>query len=74
MFLAYFTRIIDNTFWAQNNKVGAGLTHTYDGLYLLTIGALLFVLRGDLLSSFAFLIGTLCVYYIVVKLCFKNKY
>lgn len=71
--LAYFTRIVDNAFWTKKNKVGFGLTHTYDGLYLLILGALLFVLRGDLLSSFAFLIGTICVYYIVVKLCFKTN-
>lgn len=38
------------------------------GFYLIALGATIFIMRGDLLSSFAYTVGTLISYYIVVRL------
>lgn len=71
IFLAIITKKIDNIFWNKRNSA-VKLFHAFDGLYLLQIGCFLFLLRGDLLSSFSYLIGTIFSYYVIVKICLKQ--
>lgn len=62
--LAYFSAIMDKLYWklahfSENNL--------FKIMYYIMLGMLFFVMRGDLLSSFAFTIGYLLSYYIVIK-------
>ncbi len=58
LFLAYYCAIMDTTYWKYNcfdNKNGFTI------LYFISFGLLFFILRGDLMSSFAYSIGLYAV-------------
>ena len=68
-FLAFATAKIDDRYWNyeiyQNDKFR-------QIFYFLLLGLLMFILRGDLLSSFAFTCGFLCSYFFVKYIAFKT--
>ncbi len=66
--LAYFSARLDKKFWA---KMSYGIDINY-GMYLILVGALTFILRGDLMSSFAYTVGICLSYYLVEKVCVKE--
>lgn len=68
--LAYFNKKFDSLYWRKKHR-GEELT-VFDGYYLILLGSILFILRGDLLSSFSYTVGTISSYFFVVKLCQKN--
>ncbi|WP_249268889.1 O-antigen polysaccharide polymerase Wzy [Fibrobacter sp. UWB1] len=66
---AAFCAIMDNTFW---NKKNLFISFSWNIEYLVLLGAFLFILRGDLLSSFAYTVGVLAACLFTKKLCVKN--
>lgn len=70
--LAYATAVIDKKYWRQQHR---NILNINDGYYLIFLGALMFILRGDLMSSFSFTVGTYAAYYAVIKISsiFKFK-
>ncbi len=70
VFLSLFVAKQDVSYWknASNTK-----TQSWKDIkYYIYIGMFMFVLRGDLMSSFAFLCGYLFAYYFVKKILTKN--
>lgn len=57
--------ILDVRYWSVWMRSGGMLRH---GLYLIIIGGSFFIMRGDLMSSFAYLVGAIGVYSIVVMI------
>lgn len=67
--LAYFSARMDNLYW----NVGVYLKNNFfKVIYFIMMGMCFFVLRGDLLSSFAFTMGFLIAIYLVVRLVRLN--
>lgn len=65
--LSFLTAKIDTSFW----KAKRGKTRSYRaGYYLFLLGSIIFIMRGDLMSSYAYTVGTIGSYfltYIIVK-------
>ena len=70
IFFAYITAYGDRYYWGIKNVTMSG--NVYNGIYLIAIGALLFILRGDLMSSFAYTVGVMLSYLATIKLCSKR--
>ena len=66
--LSFFCASFDNTFW--NKKMNLR-HHSWSGYYLLLIGGGVFFLRGDLLSSFAYIAGIALAYFFSRKVVFS---
>lgn len=67
--LAFFTAIIDKLYWKCTRYNAANY---FNVIYLVLLGLLFFVLRGDLMSGFAFTVAILCSFVCVfgiVKRC-----
>ncbi len=64
--LAWFTAKIDIAFW---NAKAKGSRSYKLGYYLILLGAVIFIMRGDLMSSFSYTLGTLFSYWIAYKCC-----
>lgn len=64
IFLAYVTARLDKYYWEVIVKENNSYFHV---IYLVLIGVLFFILRGDLMSSFAFTVGFLVSIWIVYK-------
>ncbi len=62
LFLSYITSLLDNLYW---NKLSNQKHNFFRAVYLLLLGMLFFVMRGDLLSSTAFTVGFLFSIFIV---------
>lgn len=62
LFIAYLTGTLDGRFWKSHSL---RQFKPMDGFYLIMLGAIIFIMRGDLMSSFAFTIGTFIAYYSV---------
>lgn len=56
LILAIMTALFDNTFWI-NRYSNHGKVLFFDVIYFFLLGLLFFMLRGDLLSSFAYAVG-----------------
>lgn len=65
IFLAFLTGWLDGKFWRNHSYCSY---RPLDGFYLIMLGSIIFIMRGDLMSSFAFTIGTFIAYYIVMTL------
>lgn len=65
--MAVFCAKFDAFYW--KNK----LRSIKDGYYLLSLGAVFFIMRGDLMSSTAYSIGIVCAYYFVIRLTTKKN-
>ena len=63
MMLAYLTGRLDGKFWTPSKK-----KCPQDGYYLILCGAIMFIMRGDLMSSGAYTLGTLLSYWLVLTL------
>lgn len=63
-FIAYFSGRLDSNFWSSYRKIKFS---PQSGFYLIILSAIIFIMRGDLLSSFAFTIGTCLCYYLAYK-------
>lgn len=69
--LAYFTARMDKLYWQNVTKLDNNL---FKVIYYIMLGMLFFVMRGDLLSSFAFTIGYLLAFYLVLKIVNSSSY
>lgn len=70
LFMAFVTARADNFFWKDNKQQYNSLKSL---IYLVSIGFIFFVLRGDLLSSVAYFIGfisSLCFVYKIINFRF----
>ena len=66
--LAYIFAILDSNYWKYNNE------NNFSSLkYYLILGLVMFIMRGDLLSSFAYTIGYIMSFYLAKKLLFNNN-
>ncbi|MGZ5255033.1 MAG: hypothetical protein ACXWCT_11540, partial [Flavitalea sp.] len=66
--LARYTAVIDKIYWVTLRQSGPVSGNFFRILYYIMLGMLFFILRGDLLSSFAFTIGFMISYFVVYKL------
>ncbi|WP_413774057.1 O-antigen polymerase [Cetobacterium sp. NK01] len=64
--LAFINSRFDKVYWEK-----LGQTNILKGIYLLSLGMLFFILRGDLLSSFAYTTGILFTVVFIYKLIIK---
>lgn len=62
LLLAYFTAKLDRYYWVKKKKSPLSV-----GIYLYTLGMLFFILRGDLMSSFAFTMGMYAGVFLIFK-------
>lgn len=65
IFIAYITSRIDKIYW---EIVSNDETNFLKVLYFILLGMLFFMLRGDLLSSFAFTVGFILAFLLVYKI------
>ena len=73
IFLAIYTSMFDKIYW----NLKGNRTHNYffEILYFLLLGLTFFIMRGDLLSSYAYTIGFTCsVLFVYYLLFYKRKY
>lgn len=66
IFLAFINSRLDKNYWEKS-----GVTNIFKGIYLLSLGMLFFVMRGDLLSSFAYTTGIIFTVFFVYCLLIK---
>lgn len=66
MILAFINSRLDKIYWLKLKK-----TNVFKGIYLLSLGLLFFILRGDLLSGLAFTVGINFSLYFVYRLLIK---
>lgn len=68
--LAIFSSMFDNTYWNNKLKNKTNENSFFEIFYFFLLGLIFFMMRGDLLSSFAytvgFLVSVLFVYYILL--------
>ena len=69
LFLAWFSAKCDKLFWL-NKKSSKNM---FAGIYLILIGSMMFVLRGDLMSAYAYTLGASCSYMVVYKFTVKKN-
>lgn len=65
LFLSYFTARWDKMYWQSEITTKNNYFHV---IYMILIGMLFFILRGDLMSSFAYTVGFLISIWLVYKL------
>lgn len=71
LFLAYQTALVDKAYWEAERRVTGDF---FSVLYMISLGFLFFILRGDMLSSVAYLCGFLFAAIFVYKVTtFKIK-
>lgn len=63
--LAWFSAKLDSLYWSKWSKH----PNLKSGFYLILIGSLIFIMRGDLMSSTAFTVGVMISYSICLLLC-----
>jgi oligosaccharide repeat unit polymerase len=61
IFCSYFTANMDKKYWSRQSVF-------FSGYYYLMLGIMIFIMRGDLMSSFAFTVGGLLSYHFVKKM------
>ena len=70
--LALFTAFMDKLYWRYTKKDS---TYYFNVIYLVLLGLLFFVLRGDLMSGFAFslaiLFAFISVFYLIKRCILK---
>ncbi len=65
LFLAYQTALVDKIYWESERKVSGDF---FSVLYTISLGFLFFILRGDMLSSVAYMFGFLFAAVFVYKI------
>lgn len=71
LFLSFVTAILDNIYW---ERLIDSKNNFFRAAYLLLLGMLFFVMRGDLLSSTAFTVGFMFSIFIVFVIVHKKYY
>lgn len=69
LFLAWLSASLDSGFWSHKHSSQISVD---DGYYLFVLSSMIFLLRGDLMSSFAFLVGALISYMVVLKITTRS--
>lgn len=69
LMISYITAKADKIYWLNENVVKDNYLSI---LYFILLGMLFFILRGDLLSSFAFSLGLICSFYFSFRFLFKK--
>lgn len=69
VFLAWFCSKLDNVYW-RSWRMSKSLNQ---GIYLFLLGAFIFIMRGDLLSSTAYTVGTIVAYVFCALLATNYK-
>ena len=64
LFLSWFSSFFDSKYWNDQRE-----KKTITPYYLLLISSLLYILRGDLMSSLAYTLATLFDIYIIYRIC-----
>ena len=73
VFIAVYTSMFDKVYWEMTKLQRKN--YFFEVLYFLLLGLTFFILRGDLLSSYAYTIGFACsVYFVYYLLYYKRKY
>lgn len=62
IFLAIIAKKLDSIYWKSYKHGGI-----FQGYYLIILSAIIFIMRGDLMSSFAYTLGLLVCFYVVIK-------
>lgn len=70
IFLAWLSVKLDNLYWFKWSKSQS----LKRGYYYILIGAIIFIMRGDLMSSFAYTIGLMLCYTLCIILCTNYHY
>lgn len=65
--ISYISAKMDKAFWKKSKNEFV----LDDGYFLIMVGSLTFILRGDLMSSIAYTSGFLLTYFVISKLCVK---
>lgn len=74
IFIAWFSASFDKTYWMFNKEKDKNYCF-FELIYLLLLGLTFFIMRGDLMSSFAFTIGFIfSVLFVYYMLLFIRKY
>lgn len=68
IFIAYVNARFDKLYWENKND------NYFEIMYLFLLGLEIFILRGDLMSSFAYAIGNLCSSIFLYLILIKNKF
>jgi len=71
IFIAWFTANLDCNYWYKYRRKKNEYTLLI-GIYLIVLASIIFILRGDLMSSFAYTVGT-CLSYLFVFLIATKK-
>lgn len=66
--LASICSKLDKKYWYNKD-----VFNRYKPYYLLLVGAILFIMRGDLMSSLAYTLGTIASVYLTERLCIIKK-
>lgn len=71
--LAFFSASFDNLYWSNQKNNNTNVF--FELLYFFLLGLTFFILRGDLLSSFAYTVGFSCsILFVFYILLYKRKY
>lgn len=73
LFLSYFCAKLDSIYSAYSRAGGFYNKH-FEVFYFIFTGFLIFILRGDLLSAFAYVCGYSVSFYIVYKIIMRNDH
>ena len=68
VFLSWICSKLDYFYWANQNK-----KMSITPYYLILLGAIVFILRGDLLSSIAYTTGTILSFYVVSIITIRKR-
>ena len=66
--LVWISASLDSKYWCHKHSYHISVK---DGYYLIVLSSIIFLLRGDLMSSFAYLVGALVSYMFVHKLTIR---
>ena len=67
LIMSYMTGVLDRNFWTDHIR---GFKPN-DGFYMIMLGSIVFIMRGDLMSSFAFTVGISISYLLTMKMSIK---
>lgn len=69
LLLSFFAARMDYVFWETKKN---NIINVSSGYYYIILGAVLFIMRGDLMSSFAYLAGVLVAFSLITKVTTKK--
>lgn len=69
LIMSYITGVLDRNFWTDHIR---GFKPN-DGFYMIVLGSIIFIMRGDLMSSFAYTVGISISYFLTLRLSQKSR-